>query len=118
MDFMYFYVNHFVDRDMFMRFRGGGVGHKMTRDLDELLRSDGASVDDGDVEDFVVTEPTDDGDIDGEVDEGEDEDEDSDQDSDEDSEGENDGEEEDKVRADEGEELDDDVLAQEGYGAL
>ncbi|KAG0692732.1 hypothetical protein DFH29DRAFT_1008196 [Suillus ampliporus] len=96
MDFMYFYVNQ------------SGYVYVIPR----------RSVDDGDVEDFVVTEPTDDGDIDGEVDEGEDEDEDSDQDSDKDSEGENDGEEEDKVRADEGEELDDDVLAQEGYGAL
>ncbi|KAA1479425.1 hypothetical protein DENSPDRAFT_862027 [Dentipellis sp. KUC8613] len=27
-DWQYFYVNIFVDRDMFMRFRGGGVGHK------------------------------------------------------------------------------------------
>ncbi|KIK32955.1 hypothetical protein CY34DRAFT_48765, partial [Suillus luteus UH-Slu-Lm8-n1] len=31
-DFLYFYINHFVDRDMFMRFRGGGVGHQITRD--------------------------------------------------------------------------------------
>ncbi|KAF8225609.1 hypothetical protein L208DRAFT_1208384, partial [Tricholoma matsutake] len=27
-DWQYFYVNMFVDRDMFMRFRGGGIGHK------------------------------------------------------------------------------------------
>ncbi|KAG2055704.1 hypothetical protein BDR06DRAFT_881525 [Suillus hirtellus] len=27
-DWLYFYVNMFVDRDMFMRFHGGGVGHK------------------------------------------------------------------------------------------
>ncbi|KAG2123248.1 hypothetical protein DEU56DRAFT_688107, partial [Suillus clintonianus] len=26
-DFNWYYVNQFVDRDMFMRFRGGGVGH-------------------------------------------------------------------------------------------
>ncbi|KAF8556416.1 hypothetical protein OG21DRAFT_1437003 [Imleria badia] len=29
-DWRYFYVNIFVDRDMFMRFCGGGVGHKAT----------------------------------------------------------------------------------------
>ncbi|KAJ3531672.1 hypothetical protein NM688_g7542 [Phlebia brevispora] len=27
-DWQYFYVNIFVDRDMFMRFRGGGIGHR------------------------------------------------------------------------------------------
>ncbi|KAK7037661.1 hypothetical protein VNI00_010884 [Paramarasmius palmivorus] len=27
-DWKYYYVNHFVDRDMFMRFRAGGVGHQ------------------------------------------------------------------------------------------
>ncbi|THH05402.1 hypothetical protein EW146_g9914 [Bondarzewia mesenterica] len=26
-DYRYYYVNHFVDRDMFMRYLGGGVGH-------------------------------------------------------------------------------------------
>ncbi|KIJ40744.1 hypothetical protein M422DRAFT_84985, partial [Sphaerobolus stellatus SS14] len=26
-DWAYFYVNRFVDRDMYMRFNGGGVGH-------------------------------------------------------------------------------------------
>ncbi|KAH7916910.1 hypothetical protein BV22DRAFT_986695, partial [Leucogyrophana mollusca] len=26
-DWQYFYVNHFVDRDMFVRYVGGGVGH-------------------------------------------------------------------------------------------
>src|SRR6267154_2024246 len=39
------YIFSFVDHDMFMRFRGGGVGHKMTRDLDELLQSDCTIVD-------------------------------------------------------------------------
>jgi hypothetical protein len=28
----------FVDRDMFMRFRGGGVGHRATRQFDGLLQ--------------------------------------------------------------------------------
>ncbi|KAG2078318.1 hypothetical protein BDR04DRAFT_998991, partial [Suillus decipiens] len=41
MDYMYFYVNHFVDQDMFMDFRGGSVGHKMLEDLYELLQSEG-----------------------------------------------------------------------------
>ncbi|PFH46468.1 hypothetical protein AMATHDRAFT_154838, partial [Amanita thiersii Skay4041] len=27
-DWRYFYVNIFIDRDMLMRFRGGGVGHE------------------------------------------------------------------------------------------
>ncbi|PSR76359.1 hypothetical protein PHLCEN_2v8499 [Hermanssonia centrifuga] len=30
-DWAYYYVNIFVDRDMFMRFLGGGIGHKATR---------------------------------------------------------------------------------------
>ncbi|KIK18469.1 hypothetical protein PISMIDRAFT_35320, partial [Pisolithus microcarpus 441] len=29
-DWDWYYVNMFVDRDMFMRYRGGGVGHKST----------------------------------------------------------------------------------------
>ncbi|PPQ73255.1 hypothetical protein CVT24_009970 [Panaeolus cyanescens] len=29
-DYRYHYVNMFVDRDMFMRFMGGGIGHKAT----------------------------------------------------------------------------------------
>ncbi|KAG1734017.1 hypothetical protein EDD22DRAFT_766153, partial [Suillus occidentalis] len=27
-DWLYFYVNMFVDRDMFMHYQGGGIGHK------------------------------------------------------------------------------------------
>ncbi|KAG2150702.1 uncharacterized protein EDB93DRAFT_1041621, partial [Suillus bovinus] len=27
-DWLYFYINIFADRDMFMRYRGGGIGHK------------------------------------------------------------------------------------------
>ncbi|EKM78993.1 hypothetical protein AGABI1DRAFT_75575 [Agaricus bisporus var. burnettii JB137-S8] len=30
-DWSFYYVNIFVDRDMMMRYRGGGVGHKLTR---------------------------------------------------------------------------------------
>ncbi|TFY53971.1 hypothetical protein EVG20_g9898 [Dentipellis fragilis] len=39
-DWTYFYVNIFVDRDMFMRFRGGGVGHKSTRDATRCFYDD------------------------------------------------------------------------------
>lgn len=31
----------FVDRDMFMRYRGGGIGHKITRDWDDILHAEG-----------------------------------------------------------------------------
>ncbi|KAF8546686.1 hypothetical protein OG21DRAFT_1501891 [Imleria badia] len=41
LDWRFFYVNIFVDRDIFMRFRGGGVGHKITRDWDKLLQREG-----------------------------------------------------------------------------
>ncbi|KAH9932168.1 hypothetical protein B0H21DRAFT_867145 [Amylocystis lapponica] len=40
-DWQYYYVNIFVDRDMFMRFRGGGVGHHGIREISQrLLRKD------------------------------------------------------------------------------
>ncbi|KAG2063685.1 hypothetical protein BDR04DRAFT_1037310, partial [Suillus decipiens] len=29
-DFLYFYVNHFVDHDMFMCFHGGSISHQVT----------------------------------------------------------------------------------------
>ncbi|KAG1864616.1 hypothetical protein C8R48DRAFT_656144 [Suillus tomentosus] len=102
---LYFYVNHFVDRDMFMRFRGGGVGHKVTREWDEFLRNDGAvpSHEEEDVqldpeESDMEDEAVDDHDSDGSAheDPGDDE--------------------ENEVWVDE--ELDDDFLACEGYGAL
>jgi hypothetical protein len=32
--------NSFVDRDMFMRFRGGGVGHRTTREATNVFLSD------------------------------------------------------------------------------
>jgi len=31
----------FVDHNMFMRFRGGGIGHKVTRDWDDILQREG-----------------------------------------------------------------------------
>ncbi|KAG1811133.1 uncharacterized protein BJ212DRAFT_1579186 [Suillus subaureus] len=39
-DWRFYYVNMFVDRDMFMRFRGGGVGHKSTRSATQIFRND------------------------------------------------------------------------------
>ncbi|KAG2337819.1 hypothetical protein BDR05DRAFT_952336 [Suillus weaverae] len=131
-DWLCFYVNMFVDRDMFMRFRGGGVSHKVSCKWDAFLQSDGARMmneeeeedDDGDDDD------DDDDDDDEEEEEEEEEEEDEDEDEDEDEEDEdgddeeeddenNDDEEDpDRVEADEGEELDDDFLAAEGYGAL
>ncbi|KAF7967234.1 hypothetical protein HWV62_35081 [Athelia sp. TMB] len=41
-DWQYFYVDIWADRDMFMRFRGGGIGHKALRPIEDLL--DGADV--------------------------------------------------------------------------
>ncbi|KAI0065195.1 hypothetical protein BV25DRAFT_1913814 [Artomyces pyxidatus] len=43
-----YYVNMFVDRDMIMRFRGGGVGHAATRYLDEWLKADRHVLEDDD----------------------------------------------------------------------
>ncbi|KIK73974.1 hypothetical protein PAXRUDRAFT_82301, partial [Paxillus rubicundulus Ve08.2h10] len=37
LDWQYFYINMFVDRDMFMHFRGGGIRHKMIHDWDKFL---------------------------------------------------------------------------------
>ncbi|KAG1722882.1 uncharacterized protein EDB91DRAFT_1174015 [Suillus paluster] len=40
-DWKFYYVNMFVDRDMMMRFRGGGrVGHKSTRDATRVFLDD------------------------------------------------------------------------------
>jgi hypothetical protein len=96
---------------MFMRFRGGGIGHKMTRDWDEFLQRDGVPS----KEDVVASEDTEDVEVEG--DEGDhdmgSEDGESDEQEKEDSD-----DDTDKVVADSDEELDDDILAQEGYGAL
>lgn len=57
-DWVNYYVNCFVDRDMFMRFRGGGVGHKSTNentrcayeDRDVMDTTDYEAADDDDEE--------------------------------------------------------------------
>jgi len=113
---------------MFMCFRGGGVGHKMPQDLFELLRSDGASAENAENDfDFGRLEEEDDKEIDDEEMSCEDEDskdEDSEDEDGEDEDSEDEGnvdgnhDEEDVIVADKGEELDDDYLTQEGYGAL
>ncbi|KAG1835368.1 hypothetical protein DFJ58DRAFT_670404, partial [Suillus subalutaceus] len=36
-DWHFYYLTIFIDRDMFMWFCGGGVGHKATRNWDEFL---------------------------------------------------------------------------------
>ncbi|KAG2065338.1 hypothetical protein BDR04DRAFT_1121904 [Suillus decipiens] len=109
------------DCDMFMCYRGGGVGHKMPQDLFEHLWSDSAIVENAENEfDFGRLEEEDD-----EIEEMSCEDEDSEgedsegEDSEgEDSEDEDSEDEEDMIIADEGEELDDQYLAQEGFGTL
>ncbi|EEB88999.1 hypothetical protein MPER_12958, partial [Moniliophthora perniciosa FA553] len=39
-DWCYYYVNIFVDRNIFIRFRGGGIGHKSTFHATKLLEND------------------------------------------------------------------------------
>jgi hypothetical protein len=111
-----------------MRFRGGGIGHKSTRDWDELLQSERGGVQDPMHDDTraeegserteqvaheeieeeepdeeqLGEEPEDDtGEVEGNMEVGED-----------------DEIELDRVIADDGEELDEDVWAREGYGTL
>ena len=121
-----------------MRFRGGGISHKATRDWDEFLQREGCEVLDGNTdndemegESEQLEELTDPesreedgleeselGDMEedgGEAAEGEEGEEvngsdDEDEDEDEDEPG--------RVIADDEEELDDDILAREGHGAL
>ncbi|KAJ7805433.1 hypothetical protein B0H13DRAFT_2387735 [Mycena leptocephala] len=47
-DWRYHYVNFFVDRDMFMRYLGGGVGHYQVKVPDEDADGPGLPDDDGD----------------------------------------------------------------------
>ena len=108
-----------------MWFRGGGVGHKVTRDWDEFLLWEGCTaqaedpVDGTEQEELANTvqqdgskendEPVEEeeGDMASEAEEWE-----------EDVERDKYEQELDRVVADEGEELDDDILAWEGYGML
>lgn len=120
-----YYCTRFVDRDMFMRFRGGGVGHKVTREWDDFLQNDGAPniSDDDEIWDIdmdasaIVDVEEDEEEEESESDEAVDEDDDE-KGKDDDEDKDEDDDEEDWVQADSDEELDDDVLAREGYGAL
>lgn len=85
-------IYRFVDRDMFMWFQGSGVGHKATCDWDEFLGEEEEDSEDEDIEADVNEKPKD-----SSCDE---------------------EDKEDVVIADDGEELNDDILAEEGYGAL
>ncbi|ETW82712.1 hypothetical protein HETIRDRAFT_163142 [Heterobasidion irregulare TC 32-1] len=44
-DYLFYYVGMFADRDMFMRFRGGGIGHRGTHSVDEYLQQDTYTLD-------------------------------------------------------------------------
>ncbi|KDQ06670.1 hypothetical protein BOTBODRAFT_181375 [Botryobasidium botryosum FD-172 SS1] len=48
-DWTYYYVNHHVDRDMYMRYRGGGIGHQNTCDIqsEKLAAAVPAEISDG-----------------------------------------------------------------------
>ncbi|KAF8425401.1 hypothetical protein L210DRAFT_3421315, partial [Boletus edulis BED1] len=129
-DWAYYYVNMFVDRDILMRFRGGGVGHRATRDWDEFLFQDaGRAVVDEDTvmgDSAAAALDSDDEASGDEAEEwagimqdreGETETADGDDLAGEESE-ESENEDPDRVIADEGEELDDDILDHEGYDAL
>ncbi|KAG2070620.1 hypothetical protein BDR04DRAFT_1155262 [Suillus decipiens] len=129
-DWVLYYVNMFVDRDMFMRFRGGAVGHKGMREWDDILQREGHVPEDSDdeTEDMDEAAITEEFDEDG-IAEGDKGDADEDECDEEDEEGNNneieedddDGlmdNDEDEIIADDGKELDDNILIEEGYGAL
>ncbi|KAG0693328.1 hypothetical protein DFH29DRAFT_1007394 [Suillus ampliporus] len=112
-DWRFYYVNMFVDRDMFMRFRGGTVGHKEYVEPDEDIQMEdegnvAEELDDeeGDVEEVEADENSSDKEEDDAEDDAEDEVDILKEDT------------EDRITAEYGEVLDDDVLADEGYGAL
>lgn len=107
---------------MFMRFRGGGIGHKVTREWDDFLQREGCDppLDDHD-EDIVDNVESEDSadeleeEIEIEMGDGIGEEREDGINSESD---ESEGEEDDIIVADEGEELDKEIWAQEGYGPL
>jgi len=132
----------FVDRDMFMQFRGGGIGHTISREWDKVLQADRRIAKQDKNEKFHYgksrsqarttkehhEEDMDDREDDSglrDVDDSSDDSEMGEQleSRDDDEEG-DDGDEaeaedpEDRIIADEGEELDEELFAQEGYDAL
>ncbi|KAG2029778.1 hypothetical protein BDR03DRAFT_1017973 [Suillus americanus] len=119
-DWLHFYVNMFVDQDMFMHYQGGGIGHAITCKWDEFLQSDGVQVMNEQAEELENEAGEEDRDEDKDEDEGEGEEE-EEEDQGEIREDKDDKEEEDpdRIEVDEGEsELDDDFLIVEGYSTL
>jgi hypothetical protein len=105
---------------MFMWFCGGGVGHKVMWEWDQFLQSNGAPANVPEDEENWddVDMDAEDGEEDREEDREEDNDKEGVEDRQEDREEDKEEDPDDKVEADSDEELDDDVLAQEGYGTL
>ena len=108
-----------------MRFRGGGIGHKATWDWNEVLFQDTGKAVEHDGDDTQMNETSEEQEDDKEGDKEVEwmgimePDNDSDEGGDEDEESEDsDDDEADRVVADEGEELDEDIFAREGYDAL
>ena len=100
-----------------MRFRGGGVGHIVSRKWDELLQSDRPDFQPNKDEHFDTEHPSDGGTAAMEID-GEDGLSDMDSDLGDDSQGSDDEEiVDDGLVAEDGEELDDCIYIEEGYGA-
>lgn len=109
----------FVDRDMFMWYQGGGIGHVASHEWDVFLQSDHADSLSGNKDErFDAGNPGDDDAGTADFDEDEDDGSmglDSDLDSDSDSQG-SDEVIEDGMDADNGEALDDHIYIEEGYG--
>ncbi|KAG2131926.1 hypothetical protein BD769DRAFT_1666403 [Suillus cothurnatus] len=108
-------------RDMFMCFCGGGIGHKITREWDEFLQHDGTP----DQQDAAASDVKDldiegaEGDLEEELVEFDKDQDDRETDDEEEGDEEEDDENDpDRVIPDSDEELDNDILAQAGYGVL
>jgi hypothetical protein len=122
-------VSSFVDRDMYMRYLGGGVGHQSTRHLTgDRFRNEAQPPGEQDVDGDVVRVETDETEGEGtdrtkvlgegEEDEEDEEDDDDDDDDDEEEEEEEEEEDPESFGAEDGEEGDVHVPEDEGYGAL
>jgi hypothetical protein len=110
---MYVMLTRFVDRDMFMRFRGGAIGHKGMRDWDDVLQCEEHIAEDLNSEADKDIEMEDEDGSDDKLDEGDVKEGDKSDEGDE-----NEDNDEDRIIAEYGEVLDDDILIEEGYGAL
>ncbi|KAG2046721.1 hypothetical protein BDR06DRAFT_898681 [Suillus hirtellus] len=102
-DWIYYYVNVFVDHDMFMRFHGGGMGHQTTREATQCFFHDRDSLDDI----GPNSRGTRNGDDEIEEEEGEDNDKDGDEDGDE-------ADEKENIDGDDDDIVDDELGAEDG----